>query len=89
MERKAFLATAAGAAALGVAAAAAPAAARLDEASDRNIRFMIKIINAVIDDLGQDAHDYGGYRVRAIANLQAAVSNLNTGLRYEETHGAG
>lgn len=84
MERKTFLATAAGAATVG-ALTATPAQARLDESSDRNIRFMMKIINAVIEDLNQDAHDYGGYRGKAIANLESAVDNLRTGLKFEET----
>jgi hypothetical protein len=89
MQRKAFLARAAGAAAVIGAASALPAQARVDEASDRNMRFMTKILSAVIDDLNQDAHDYGGYRVKAIGNLQTAVANINAGLQYEETHSNG
>ncbi len=87
MERRAFLTSAVGAATTIGVVSAMPAQAKLDEPSDRNIRFMIKILNAVVDDLTQDTHDYGGYRVKGIANLQAAVSNLTTGLNYEETHG--
>lgn len=86
MQRKTFL-TAVGAAASVAALNTMPAQAKLDEPSDRNIRFMTTILNAVIDDLNQDAHDYGGYRVKAVANLQTAVSNLKAGLAYEESHG--
>ena len=84
MKRKAFLGTAAGAAATIGALSAIPAQAR-DEASDRNLRFMARIVSAVADDLYNDNNDYGGYKKRAIADLKAAVANLNAAVTFDQT----
>ncbi len=89
MERKTFLATAAGAAAilgtLGASPAPMPAPAKPDAGSDRNLRFMRQIINAVIDDLNTDARDYGGHRVQAIDSLHQAVNHLDAALQFDQT----
>jgi len=85
MKRKAFLGTAAAATATIGTLSAIPAQAK-DEASDRNLRFMARIVSTVIDDLYGDNNDYGGYKKRAIENLRAAVANLNTAVSYDQTH---
>jgi hypothetical protein len=85
MKRNAFLGTAAGAAVTIGALSAVPAQAK-DQASDRNLSFMAKIVGTVVDDLYGDSNDYGGYKKKAIENLKAAVSNLNAAVSYDQTH---
>jgi hypothetical protein len=85
MKRNAFLGTAAGAAVTIGALSAVPAQAK-DQASDRNLRFMAKIVSTVVDDLYGDSNDYGGYKKNAIANLKDAVANLNAAVTYDQTH---
>jgi hypothetical protein len=92
MDRKGFLTAAAvgavGAAALGaVATAAEPAPdARLDAMSNRNISFMMTILQATIDDLNQDQRDYGGHRAQAVQLLQQAKAQLEQALDYFRAH---
>lgn len=94
MERKSFIAAAAGLTAAGAAAAAAapdPAKAaplRFDEHSDRNMVMMSRIIDTVAEDLRTDAHDYGGFRVEAINHLMAATESIEKAIHFEETHGS-
>jgi hypothetical protein len=92
MDRKGFLGAAAvgglGAAALGTVTSAAepPPDARLDAMSNRNISFMMTILQATIDDLNQDQHDYGGHRAQAVQLLQQAKAQLEQGLDYFKAH---
>jgi hypothetical protein len=89
MERKHFLATAAGvgAALAGVSAALAvpvttPTMAprhpwtRGEAHSNRNIRMVRKHLEHVIDELQHDQHDYGGHRVKALDLLNQARQEL-------------
>jgi len=85
MKRKSFLGTAVAATATIGALSAVPAQAK-DEASDRNLRFMARIISTVVDDLNGDSNDYGGYKKKAMENLRAAVANLNAAVSYDQTH---
>ena len=88
MDRKVFLA-AATAAGLGASALSSPGKAadtRLDAMSNRNLTFMMTIIQATIDDLNQDQPDYGGHRVQAINLLQQAKSQLQQALEFFKAH---
>lgn len=88
MDRKGFLGVAA-AAGLGAAALSSPANAadaRLDAMSNRNISYMMTILQATIDDLNQDQHDYGGHRANAVQLLQQAKAQLEAGLDYFKAH---
>ena len=93
MDRKGFLGAAAaaglGAAALSSPAIAASPDARLDAMSNRNLSYMMTIIQATIDDLNQDQPDYGGHRVQAISLLQQAKAQLQAGLDYFKAHPSG
>ena len=89
MDRKGFLGAAA-AAGLGAAALSSPAKAsndpRLDAMSNRNMAYMMNIIQATIDDLNQDQHDYGGHRAQAVTLLQQAKAQLEAGLDFFKAH---
>lgn len=70
---------------LGVPAVVAslPAVAVADSAqntSNRNISLMIDNIQAIIKDLNGDESDYGGFKHKAVENLQSAISNLQQAL---------
>jgi tetratricopeptide (TPR) repeat protein len=43
-------------------------------------------LEKAIDALSRDAHDYGGYRVKALERMEAARTQLTEGLRYEHNH---
>ena len=88
MDRKGFLGASV-AAGLGAAALSSPASAadtRLDTLSNRNISYMMIIIQATIDNLNQDEHDYGGHRATAVNLLQQAKAQLEAGLDYFKAH---
>ena len=51
--------------------------------SDQNLRVERRRIEGVIDQLQRDQHDYGGHRVRAIADLQQARAELDAALQYD------
>jgi hypothetical protein len=54
--------------------------ARSQAASDRNLAFVRTNLQHAIVMLQQDHHDYGGYRVKAINELEAARNQLATAL---------
>jgi hypothetical protein len=54
--------------------------------SDSNLRWARRRVEENIDMLQHDRHDYGGYRVRAIALFQQAREQLTLGLRYDTSH---
>ncbi|MBV8667801.1 MAG: hypothetical protein JOZ28_01180 [Candidatus Eremiobacteraeota bacterium] len=88
MDRKGFLGATV-AAGFGAAALSSPASAadtRLDTLSNRNISYMMIIIQATIDNLNQDEHDYGGHRATAVNLLQQAKAQLEAGLDYFKAH---
>ena len=91
MERKRFLATAAGVGAVLATASAAIAAPvpsanatatpnhqwqRGEFRSNHNIREVRKHLERVIDELQHDQHDYGGHRVKALDLLDQARQEL-------------
>ena len=59
---------------------------RGDVGSDRNLRTERRRLEGVIDALQRDQHDYGGHRVRAIADLQQARAELDAALQYDRGH---
>jgi hypothetical protein len=80
MERRTFLGAVAGTAAVAGLIPSTSHAETLQTMSNRNIAYMMKVVQATVDDLNQDASDYGGYRVKAIQNLQDAHTNLGLAL---------
>jgi hypothetical protein len=92
MTRKNFLATAAGAAATLAASKVALAATtpstptRGEIGSARNLKRVRAALEHLIDQLQHDQHDFGGYRVRAIAAMQQARADLDQALQWDATH---
>ena len=98
MTRKDFLATAAGIAATLAASKVALAAtstttpsttqtpSRGEIGSARNLKRVRASLERLIDQLQQDQHDFGGYRVRAIAAMQQARADLDQALQWDATH---
>jgi len=96
--RKDFLATAAGVAAALAASKVALAAtattqpapaqppARGELGSARNIKRVRGALERLIDQLQHDQHDFGGYRVKAIAAMQQARVDLDQALQWDATH---
>ena len=58
-------------------------------ASNENLEHARTIVERSITMLQQDAHDYGGYRVKAIAALGSARDELTDALQYAAAHGSG
>jgi hypothetical protein len=52
--------------------------------SDRNLRFIFRHVERVIDMLQHDQHDYCGHRVRAIGFLQQAREELRAALQCDQ-----
>ena len=59
---------------------------RGQKASNQNIDFTRKYLERAIDMLSHDAPDYGGYRLKAIAALQAARQQLIQAMQYRDAH---
>jgi len=58
-------------------------------ASNENIEHTRTIVERSIAMLQQDAHDYGGFRVKAIGALSASRDQLTDALQYFSAHGNG
>jgi hypothetical protein len=95
MTRKEFLATAMGVGAtLAVSKSAlaaqttppTPPPSRGEIGSARNLKHVRLRLEQLIDQLQHDQHDYGGYRVKAIAALQQARADLDQALQWDATH---
>ena len=54
--------------------------------SDNNLRWARYALEANIDMLVRDQHDYNGYRVRAIGEMQAARQQIVVALAYDRNH---
>jgi len=52
--------------------------------SDTNLQWARRRVEENIDMLQRDRHDYGGYRVRAIAQFQQAREQLTLGLKFDK-----
>lgn len=95
MTRKDFLATAAAIAATLTASKVALAQtqtppthppSRGEVGSARNLQHVRRRLEELIDQLQHDQHDFGGYRVKAIAAMQQARANLDQALQWDATH---
>lgn len=91
MTRKDFLAAAAGAAATLATAGAAlaqttPPTTRGEVGSARNLEHVRVMLENLIDQLQHDQRDYGGWRVRAIAQMRQARADLVRALQWDATH---
>lgn len=60
---------------------------RGDRTSDRSLHVVRVWVERLIDQLQRDNHDYGGHRVQAIADMQAARTQLLEAERYDTSHG--
>ena len=91
MTRKDFIAAAAGiAATLATSQAAfaqAPPPTRGEVGSARTIRNVRIMLEKLIDQLQRDQRDYGGWRVKAIAQMKQARYDLDQALHWDATHG--
>jgi hypothetical protein len=59
---------------------------RPDRASDRNLWVVRAQIEREIDQLNRDDREYGGHRVAAIRDLQAARNELLQAEQYDRSH---
>ena len=55
-------------------------------ASDQNLEFVRRYLERAIDMLQHDAHDYGGFRVKAITALGAAREQLVDAIQFRDAH---
>jgi hypothetical protein len=81
MDRKQAL-TSAAIAALTAAPASVLAQMRDRRESNENLRDVQRRVDALIDELSRDAHDYGGHRVNAINALQRARNEIIAAERF-------
>ena len=56
---------------------------RSQEGSDRNLNYVRTYLERALDMLRRDRADYGGYRVKAIHDLEAARDQIGTALRQD------
>ena len=81
------------AALLGSGVAATPVAAQIQPApvlrsergSARNLIHVRRRLEALIDQMQRDQHDYGGYRVQAIQALQQARQDIMQAIQSDAT----
>ena len=59
---------------------------RAQNASNENLEHARVIVERSISMLQQDAHDYGGFRVKAIGALEAARDQLTDALQFAAAH---
>ncbi len=94
MTRKDFIAAAAGAAATFAATKAAfaqtpppqPPGTRGEIGSAKNVQYVRRALERLIDQLQRDQHDFGGWRVKAIQAMQQARYDLDQALQWDATH---
>jgi hypothetical protein len=65
----------------------APNYQRGEVGSARNLQRVDTGLSRLIDQLQGDQHDYNGYRVKAIAEMQQAKADLDQALQWDATHG--
>lgn len=54
--------------------------------SNGNLLFVRRRLEAMIDQLQRDRHDYGGHRVAALQDLQAARNEILAAIAYQRGH---
>jgi hypothetical protein len=59
---------------------------RGERGSARNLLHVRRKLEALIDQLQRDQHDYGGYRVQAIQALTQARQDIRMALQYDASH---
>lgn len=59
---------------------------RGQHASTQNLAFVRAYLDHAIDMLQRDAHDYGGFRLKAIASLSDARDQLKDAIQYFQAH---
>jgi len=59
---------------------------RGERGSARNLIWVRHRLEALIDQMQRDRHDYGGHRVAAIADLQQARAQLDEAIEYDRAH---
>lgn len=60
---------------------------RYDHHSDRNVAYVARRLEELVDHLNRDQHDYGGHRVKAIALMQQAREQLRQAEQYDASRG--
>ena len=60
---------------------------RGERGSARNLIAVRRRLERLIDQMQHDQRDYGGYRVKAIADLQQARADIVAAIQYDATHG--
>jgi hypothetical protein len=56
---------------------------RSQSASDKNLNYVRTYLERALDMLNRDSHDYGGYRVKAIHELEGARDQIGIALRQD------
>lgn len=56
---------------------------RSERGSDANLRASRRRLEALIDQLQRDRHDYDGHRVKAIQDLQMARGEIDAALQFD------
>lgn len=62
------------------------AGARGERGSARNLLYVRRRLEALIDQLQRDRHDYGGHRVDAVSAMQQARAQLDEAIEYDRAH---
>jgi len=87
MDRRAFGGALAVLVGTGMAAGAQEALAQEPQGmSNRNLLYVRRRLEAMIDQLQRDRHDYGGHRVAAINALQAARNEILAAIAWQQRH---
>jgi hypothetical protein len=58
-------------------------------ASNQNLEYTRRYVERAIDMLQHDAHDYNGYRAKAVASLEAAREQIKDAMQYRDAHRMG
>ena len=61
-------------------------AQRAEAGSARNLIHVRRRLEALIDQMQRDQHDYGGYRAAAVQALQQARGDIVQAINYDATH---
>lgn len=55
--------------------------------SDRSVVRVRTRLEALIDQLQRDEHDYGGHRVAAVGEMEQARAQLDAAIAWDRAHG--
>jgi hypothetical protein len=62
------------------------AALRGERGSAYNLLYVRRRLEALIDQLQRDRHDYGGHRIAAVGDMQQARAQLDAAIDYDRSH---